>query len=284
MRPDNGIQLFSACRCEVAEGPRWNAEEQTLYWVDIPQGTVYRQKDDSRPEDFEMFNPGVGKIGALAFFQGKLLLFAEQCRVWICAFGGKPELFAELPGKEYTRFNDVLADRCGHFFCGVAWTSDHPGELWLFQPETREFACLENDLHGMPNGMGISPDRKTFYFAVSEEHLVYRYDFNEPAGTLSGRRIFAKFPADAGNPDGLTVDPETGNVVIAFWDGFHLAVCDSDGTLKKEICFAAAKVTSAEFAGNTLYVTTGNRPWNESEWENDHIGGVFRLIEYRKAF
>ena len=74
-------ELFADCRCEVAESPRWNEAEQRLYWVDIPQGTVYRK---SRRGGLESFRPGVGKIGALAFHGGKLLLFAAQCRIWQC--------------------------------------------------------------------------------------------------------------------------------------------------------------------------------------------------------
>ncbi len=267
-------ELFADCRCEVAEGPRWNESEQRLYWVDIPRGTVYRK---SPAGELESFHPGVGKIGALAFHGGKLLLFAARCKIWQCGFGGKPELFAELPGKAHTRFNDVLADQSGHVFCGVAWTSDTPGELWRFTPETGESRCMEPDLHGMPNGMAISPDRKSFYFAVSEEHTVYHYNFDETKGELSGKRIFAAFPPENGNPDGIAVDPTTGNLAVAFWNGARLEIHTPRGGLKQTVSFPISKVTSAEFSKDRLFVTTGNHPWNESDWQKNRSGNIFML-------
>ena len=32
------VDLFSDSKCTVAEGPRWNGAERTLYWVDITEG------------------------------------------------------------------------------------------------------------------------------------------------------------------------------------------------------------------------------------------------------
>ena len=267
-------ELFADCRCEVAESPRWNEAEQRLYWVDIPQGTVYRK---SRRGGLESFRPGVGKIGALAFHGGKLLLFAAQCRIWQCGFGGRPELFAELPGKAHTRFNDVLADQNGHIFCGVAWTDSTPGELWRFSLDGKLFTQGEGDLAGMPNGMAISPDRKSFYFAVSEEHTVYLYNFDETKGVLSEKRIFATFPPENGNPDGIAVDPATGNLAVAFWNGSRLEIYTPRGGLKQTVPFPIAKITSAEFSMDRLFVTTGNHPWNEDDWQKNRSGNIFML-------
>ena len=267
-------ELFADCRCEVAESPRWNEAEQRLYWVDIPQGTVYRK---SRRGGLESFRPGVGKIGALAFHGGKLLLFAAQCRIWQCGFGGRPELFAELPGKAHTRFNDVLADQNGHIFCGVAWTDSTPGELWRFSLDGKIFTQVEGDLAGMPNGMAISPDRKSFYFAVSEEHTVYLYNFDETKGVLSEKRIFATFPPENGNPDGIAADPESGDLAVAFWNGARLEVHAPHGGLKQIVPFPISKVTSAEFSKDCLFVATGNHPWNESDWQENRSGNILML-------
>ena len=276
MLPD-GFELFSSCRCKVAEGPRWNDSDQRLYWVDISLGAVYRREKNAPPDVYESFSPGIGKIGAIVFHEGKLLLFAANCRIYRCSFGEKAELFAKLPGHQDTRFNDVFADRAGHIFCGVAWNPEtkKPGELWRFSLKDKTFRQIESDLSGMPNGMGVSPDRKKLYFAVSEEWKVYCYDFDEEAGTLKNRRIFAEFQPEGGNPDGLAVDPETGNVAVAFWNGRRLLICSPDGCGQKEFRFPIAKVTSAEYAPFGLIVTTANLPWEESEWEKNHAGSVF---------
>lgn len=133
----------------------------------------------------------------------------------------------------------------------------------------------------MPNGMGISPDRKKLYFTVSEEYLVYVFDFNEYSGTLRNRNIFARFPKENGTPDGLTVNPDTGDVVIAFWNGGRLAILDSTGKQKQEIHFPIEKITSVEFANKNLFITTGNRPWQETAWKNHQAGSIF-MIRHRE--
>ena len=279
MRPEASWQLFADSRCEVGEGPRWHETEQRLYWVDIPRGVLFRKSPDTPPDAFESFAPGIGKIGAFVFYQGELLLFGEKCRIWKCRFGEKPELFAVLPGQEATRFNDVLADRKGHVYCGVAWNPEKGGRgsLWRFSPADRTFQLLLDGLNGMPNGMGVSPDRKTFYFTVSEEHRLYAFAFDEMAGTLDNRRTLLDFDPEIGNPDGMAVDPRSGRIAVAFWDGGRVRIFSSSGKLEKEYRFPIAKTTSVEYAPNGLFLTTGNRPWNEEEFIRNHAGGVWHL-------
>ncbi|MGN0873049.1 MAG: SMP-30/gluconolactonase/LRE family protein [Victivallales bacterium] len=279
MRRDAPWQLFADSRCEVGEGPRWHETEQRLYWVDIPHGVLYRKSPDTPPEVFESFTPGIGKIGAFAFYQGELLLFGENCRIWKCRFGDTPELFAVLPNLEATRFNDVLADHAGHIYCGVAWDPKKgiQGSLWRFSPADRTFQLLQDNLNGMPNGMGISPDRKTFYFAVSEEHRLYAFAFDETAGLLNHRRTLLDFDPEMGNPDGIAVDPRNGGIAVAFWDGGQVRIYSSSGKQEKEYRFPVSKTTSVEYAPNGLFLTTGNRPWDEGEFIRNHAGGVWHI-------
>ena len=132
------IELFAAAQCLVAEGPRWCAAENALYWVDITAGCVLRKKAGTPPDAFERFDPKLGKIGAFAFGKdGKLLLFTERCEIHEAVFGGKPELKWMLPGHAATRFNDVFDAGGGVYFCGVApIRPDVRGELWRFDAVT----------------------------------------------------------------------------------------------------------------------------------------------------
>ena len=82
------IELFAAAQCLVAEGPRWCAAENSLYWVDITAGCVLRKKAGTPPDAFERFDPKLGKIGAFAFGKdGKLLLLTERCEIHEAVFG-----------------------------------------------------------------------------------------------------------------------------------------------------------------------------------------------------
>lgn len=277
MLPEAEWRLFAACRCAVAEGPRWNPAERRLYWVDIPRGRVYRMARTGNPEAFELFDPGIGKIGALTFLGEELLLFGAGCRVWRCRFGGTPELFAELPGRGNTRFNDVLADDAGHIYCGVAWNpaAEFPGELWRFSLCQRRFDLLAEGFRGMPNGMGISPDRRRFYLAVSEEHRIICCDFCEEEGRLGEWIQFAEFAAGQGNPDGMAVEAESGNVLVAFWDGGALRTFSPSGVLLKEEHFPIGRITSVTEGDGEIFLTTGTSTPEEKEWLGGFPGSIF---------
>ena len=272
-------ELFSDSACTVAEGPRWNRAERTLYWVDITEGAVLRQAEGASAAGFERFAPGLGKIGAVEFSQdGRLLLFTERCEVHISDFGGVPELKWTLPGYGDTRFNDVLDVGNGVFFCGVAPIRPSVrGELWRFDSRMGEFACVESATNGMPNGMGLSPDRKTFYFVVSDEKTLYAYDFDDAEKSVANRRIVCRDFASPGVPDGMCVDQGDGSLYVAVWDGHRLEHRSPEGVLLDVVDFQMAKVTSACAAGDRIYVTTGNLPRNDAEYAVTKAGCVFIL-------
>ena len=274
------MELFSDSACTVAEGPRWNVAERTLYWVDITEGAVLRQAEGASADGFDRFAPGLGKIGAVEFSSdGRLLLFTERCEVYISDFCGVPELKWTLPGHGDTRFNDVVDVGGGVFFCGVApIRPSRRGELWRLDAKTGSFTCVEPATDGMPNGMGLSPDRRTFYFVVSDERHVYAYDFDPTARTVSGKRVLcADFAGDDGVPDGMCVDPADGSLFIAVWDGGRLEHRSPEGALLDVADFPMSKVTSACVVGGRIYVTTGNLPKSGSEHDATKAGGVFVL-------
>ena len=271
--------LFSDSACTVAEGPRWNGAEHTLYWVDITEGAVLRQAESAPTDGYERFSPGLGKIGAVEFAaDGRLLLFTERCEVYVSDFGGVPDLKWTLPEHGDTRFNDVIDVGDGVFFCGVAPIRPSVrGELWRFDSRTGEFACVESATNGMPNGMGLSPDRKTFYFVVSDEKVLYAYDFNDAEKSVANRRIVCREFAAPGVPDGMCVDHGDGSLYIAVWDGYRLERRSPDGSLLDVADFPMAKVTSACAVDGCIYVTTGNLPRSDAEYAATKAGCVFIL-------
>ena len=275
--------LFAEAKCLVAEGPRWCAPENALYWVDIAAGLVLRKKEGTAPDAFETFDPKLGKIGAFAFADGgMLLLFTERCEVYESAFGGTPALKWTLPGHGDTRFNDVFDAGGGVYFCGVAPIRPaRRGELWRLDAQTGAFTCVESATDGMPNGMGLSPDGRTFYFVVSDERRVYAYDFDPAARTVSGKRVLCGDFAGEGVPDGMCVDPADGSLYVAVWGGRRLERRAPDGRLLESIPFAAEKVSSATVVGDAVYVTTANTPFDEKAFADARAGGVFRLEKGR---
>ena len=271
--------LFADSASTVAEGPRWSSAERVLYWVDITEGVVLRKAEDAAASGFDRFAPGLGKIGAVEFASdGRLLLFTERCEVYISDFGGVPELKWTLPGHGDTRFNDVLDVGNGVFFCGVApIRPSSRGELWRLDTRTGKFACVESETKGMPNGMDLSPDSRTMYFVVSDERVLYAYDFDNAAKAVSGKRVVCRDFSGPGVPDGMCVDPKDGSLYVAVWNGFRLEHRTADGALAETILFPMAKVTSACIGNDCVFVTTGNLPKSAAEYAATKAGGVFVL-------
>lgn len=272
------LECYAASPCVVAEGPRWCAAERTLYWVDLTGGRYLRQRDGAPPTAFEAVDPGLGKIGALApLGHGRLRLFTARCEVWDTDFGGTPILRWKLPNHVRRRFNDVWVEGA-NVFCGVAHEPSQglKGELWLLRDGA--FTCLESATDGNPNGMGVSPDGKTFYFVVSDERRIYAYDYDRATGRIANRRVLADDFAAPGVPDGMTVDPRDGTLWIALWDGARLEHRAADGRLLERVTFPMKKVTSVEVAGGRLFVTTANREPDAAAYSAaTGAGSVFEL-------
>ena len=268
--------VYAESPCIVAEGPRWNAADKTLYWVDVTGGMYLRHRDGDPADKFDRVDPGLGKIGALACLgPGKVRLFTSECQVWDCVFGEKPVLMHTLEGHAGRRFNDVWID-AGNAFCGVAREPDKPGELWLLRDG--KFTCIEKATKGMPNGMGVSPDGKTLYFVVTDEKRVWAYDYDRATGALSNKRVLCEDFAEPGLPDGMTVDPADGTLWIGMWDGGRLEHRGADGKLIETVPFPMKKVTSVEVVGDRLFVTTGNRePDAAAYFAATKAGSVFEL-------
>ncbi|HBL73951.1 MAG: hypothetical protein A2W90_12150 [Bacteroidetes bacterium GWF2_42_66] len=274
------FEVFADCPCTVAEGPLWHEGQQTLYWVDVTLGIVYLKRYNASVNDYKYFDLKLGKIGGMVFLNNNyLLLFAAQGKVWKWSPELNSELYAELPEAIPSRFNDVIVDPEGRVFCGVAPVEKGgSGSLWRMGKD-KSFVCLEPHTAGMPNGMGFSPDLHYFYFTITDERIIYRYQYDRSTGDLSEKEAFIRVPDNEGLPDGMTVDTD-GCIWSAQWNGHRLVRYSPSSEKLEEFLFPIAKVSSAVFGGKNyseLFVTTANYPWNEDDYKRLEAGMVFKL-------
>jgi D-xylonolactonase len=117
------------------------------------------------------------------------------------------------------------------------------------------------------NGMGFSPDLHTFYWTDTTGLRIFRFDYDLKTGAISNRALFYEAPADAGKPDGLTIDEE-GNIWSARWNGGAILKIDPNGKLMEKIALPVATVSCCTFGGDdlrTLFVTTaGGSPGSQT--------------------
>ena len=168
-------------------------------------------------------------------------------------------MLAEHEG-ESLFFNDILADPQGRVYAGtVYWGAqgmEKTGKLYLIDLDGS--AQVVTDGIEMSNGLGLSPDNRTLYYADTAVRRIYAFDVDPATGGLSNKRVFVQVPGDEGIPDGLTVDAD-GFVWNAQWFGAQVVRYDSEGKVERRIKMPVKQVSSVAFGGpdlTDLYVTT----------------------------
>ena len=256
-----------AARATLGEGACWFADEQRLYWVDILKSEVHRfdpatGKDESRktPCHVSLVQPTTrgdlvlgtrDGIARMDFESGKFTLLCD------------PE--SDIPGN---RFNDGKPDPRGRLFAGtIAYDgSDKKAALWRIEPDLTATKLIDHV--GNSNGLGWSPDLKTFYWTDTKTGCVFAFDYDALTGDISNRRVIVEVDKSIGRPDGLTVDAE-GFLWTALWAGHGVARWNpATGELVAKVECPAANVTCPAFGGpdlDVLYFTTAQKGRDEAE-------------------
>ncbi len=239
----------------LGEGPFWDARNQRLHWVDILapallSGDPQTGERSTRPMP-ELIGVAIPKAsgGFVCATETGIKTISEAGEIAVLA---EPE--DDRPGN---RFNDGKCDSRGRLWVGSLAINTEPGRgrLWRVDPDG-SFALMEDDLH-ISNGLGWSPDDRTFYFTDGPK-TIWAYDFDAEAGTIANRRVFAEFGPGDGVPDGLTVDSE-GHVWVAIWDGWAVRRYAPDGRVERTISLPVPRPTSCTFGGpnmDRLFVTS----------------------------
>ena len=112
--------MVADTRLVCGEGTLWHEGEQKLYWLDIPNGSIYRY--DPREGSHERVYAGEVIGGFTVQADGSLLLFMAKGAVRIWKQGQLTTVIEEIPEEREARFNDVIADPEGRVFCGTLST------------------------------------------------------------------------------------------------------------------------------------------------------------------
>jgi len=256
-----------AARAILGEGACWFPVEQRLYWVDILRAEVHRFNpttgvDEVRgvPCHVSMVQPTTRGDLVLATRDGIARMdFDSGSFTVLC----DPE--SDIPGN---RFNDGKPDPRGRLFAGtIAYDgSDKKAALWRIEPDLSATRLI--DQVGNSNGLGWSPDQKTFYWTDTKTGCVFAFDYDAESGAIAGRRVVVEVDKSLGRPDGLAVDAE-GFLWTALWAGHGVARWNpSSGQIVAKVESPAANVTCPAFGGpdlGTLYFTTAQKGRDEAE-------------------
>lgn len=241
----------------LGEGPHWSARDGKLYYVDILAPAVHVGDVDKGASTIVPLPELVGFViprtrgGFIAAMHGEIRGIDLPSGATTTL--AHPE--ADRPGN---RFNDGKCDRKGRLWAGTLAidASADQGRLWRYDADGRATE-MDRGFH-VSNGLGWSPDDKTFYFTDTAKQTIYAYDFDLDSGEIANRRVFVTVPEKEGKPDGLTVDAQ-GFVWSVHWDGWCVTRYDPQGKVDRVINLPVPRPTSAVFGGpdlQTLFVTS----------------------------
>lgn len=256
----------------LGECPLWDERESMLWWV------------DSRWPALKRFDPATGAVmmqvlpevvGSIAFRdQGGLLAATKSGLHVLDGSGGalepraNPE--AHLPEN---RFNDGRCDRAGRFWAGTMCDArrDPTGSLYRFDAD---FACVKlRNAIIIPNGLAFSPDNRTMYFADTNRHTIWAWDYDLASGAATHERVFAD--TGEGRPDGSCVDAD-GGLWNAQYGGGRLVRYAPTGKVDRVVEVPVANPTCCAFGGDdlgTLYVTTATQRLSPGDLAQQPLAG-----------
>jgi sugar lactone lactonase YvrE len=250
------VRMVLGTSAVLGEGPLWDARQNLLYWVDILGGALHRWDPRAERDATVLLGQPIGAValnengGLLAALKdGFGLLDPETGAVrWSTPVG---------TGRD-RRMNDGKVDPAGRFLAGTMAMDGSPGRGALYRLDpTGHVACVLDHV-SVSNGLDWSLDGQVMYFVDSGNQGVDSFHYDLSTGALSNRRRLVDVPADAGVPDGLTVDAE-GGIWLALHGGGALQRYGRDGTLDEVVSVPVPQVTSCAFGGEDLgdlYITT----------------------------
>jgi sugar lactone lactonase YvrE len=235
------------------EGPVWSERWDGLRWVDMLAGDIL-----SLVADGTINRRHVGRVAAALRprRRGGAVIGVERAFALEDADGTLTHL-DELWSDTNVRMNEGGCDPDGRFYCGSMAYDQQPGAgaLYRLDPDGSVRVVLENVT--ISNGLEWSPDGSRAYYNDSPTQRIDVFDHDGESG-LSGRRPFTEVPAEAGAPDGLTVDEE-GSVWVALYGGGAVRRYTPEGMLDEVIEVPAKQVTACTFGGSDLdqlFITT----------------------------
>lgn len=265
------------------ECPTWDDRRNVLFWVDIREPALHAfDPADGSDRRWEM----PSWIGCIALGEREI---AVALRTGLHALDPETNALRFLAPPPFDPrnmiFNDGGCDPAGRLLAGPMHAPlDPPSEvrpkaLPLWRYERGRWVEMSPPV-ATSNGLAWSPDGRTMYHSDTEQHTIWRYDYDAGSGDAANRRVFARLDVADGGPDGAAVDRDGFYWCAVFANGCLMRF-DPAGKLERRVDLPVRYCTMPAFGGpglETLFVTSAAWPLPAEERARNKLeGGLFAL-------
>lgn len=269
----------------------WDADSQSLYYVDILVGSILRY-DYGENKTYVAKIDGVSPIAPIILVQGKpdQFVLGTGNKVVLVSWDGRSEkgtflktLYDLGEAQKHVRFNEGKVDPNGRLYAGTMQLDalgdifqQKEGKLYRFDGKAGgEFNMLKD---GISISNGLTWTNEKFYYIDTAALDIKEFDVLEN-GDLQNETIMYDFRVEGKGPgyfgDGMTHD-ENGNLYVAMWGGSKvMKINPKTKKVELEIAIPAKFVTSVAFGGpelEELLVTTAH-----TDNQDPPAGALFKV-------
>ncbi|XP_052864811.1 regucalcin-like [Anopheles cruzii] len=271
------VEVLPGPFLQLGEGPHWDAESQSLYYVCILSATLHRY-DWQEAKTYSAPLEGATYASFIIPVQGRRgeFVVGSGTRLVLVSWDGRSpqacvrQVLADLgPDAADHRFNDGKVDPHGRLYAGTMLAEDSrnhfemdDGKLYRYEAGADcRMVPLKSKVH-ISNGLTWSARTNRFYYIDS-----FAFDIKEYAidadGNLAEERVLIRLKDDEAATefiaDGMTSDAD-GNLYVAMFAGSKIVKIDPQlAQIVQEIPLPVSQVTSVAFGGpelNILFATT----------------------------
>jgi len=262
---------------ELGEGPLWDEAGQRFLLVDIHGRAIHAWVPASGATQCWDLGERIGwlipRTDGDGFVAG---LQSGFVRLWLDPESRIEPIGSPHPGEPALRLNDAKADRQGRIWAGSMHNEDYSraeGRLARLDPDG-SIHVVERGMH-ICNGPAITPDGAWLFHTDSYLRTIYRYRLH-PDGGLTEKRVWKRFEAADGAPDGMCFDAEAA-LWIAFWGAGCVRRFALDATLLAQIELPPRQISSVAFGGEdlaTLIITSAREGLSPQDLQAQPMAGM----------
>ena len=265
------------CNSLLGEGVLWVPSFNSIFFVDIKKKKILIFNIQNKKKRIIKINK---EIGFISHIKKNLFVLGLKSELRVVDLKNL-KIFYSMKieqNKLYNRINDGKIDSKGRLWFS---TMDN-----FEKKKSGSLYCLDNyfklhkvdDGYFVPNGPAFINEHN-FFHTDSRKKIIYKIKINSKYKIIK-KKIFIKFNASDGSPDGMITDIKN-NLWVCHYHGAKITIYDIKGIRIHTIKLPAKNITNCTFGGtrnNELYISTALKGMNSSEIRKYPLsGGLFKV-------